>query len=65
MRPRRGSLAVGGQAAGRGDHVTIDADPLWRLCTRGIEPGEARRHAEVDGDPRLAEAGLQMVSIIR
>ncbi len=45
--------------------VTIDADPLWRLCTRGIEPGEARRHAEVDGDPRLAEAGLQMVSIIR
>ena len=45
--------------------VTIDADPLWRLCTRGIEPGEARRHAEVDGDPRLAEACLQMVSIIR
>ncbi len=45
--------------------VTIDADLLWRLCTRGIEPTEARRHAEVDGDPRLAEAGLQMVSIIR
>jgi uncharacterized protein (TIGR03083 family) len=45
--------------------VAIDADPLWRLCTRGIEPAQARRHAEVDGDPRLAEASLQMVSIIR
>ncbi len=45
--------------------VTIDADPLWRLCTRGIEPAQARRHAEVNGDPRLAEASLQLVSIIR
>lgn len=45
--------------------VTIDADPLWRLCTRGIEPAQARRHAEVAGDPGLAEASLQMVSIIR
>jgi uncharacterized protein (TIGR03083 family) len=45
--------------------VTIDANPLWRLCTRGIEPAQARRHTEVHGDPQLAEAALQMVSIIR
>jgi uncharacterized protein (TIGR03083 family) len=45
--------------------VTIDADPLWRLCTRGIEPAEALRHAEIEGDLRLGGAALQVVSIIR
>jgi uncharacterized protein (TIGR03083 family) len=45
--------------------VTIDADRLWRLCTRGIEPAEALRHAEIEGDVRLGGAALQVVSIIR
>jgi uncharacterized protein (TIGR03083 family) len=45
--------------------VTLDADVLWRLCTRGVEPAQARRHAEIEGDMRLAEAALQIVSIIR
>jgi uncharacterized protein (TIGR03083 family) len=45
--------------------VTVDADLLWHLCTRGIEPAEARWCAEIEGDMRLAEAALQIVSIIR
>jgi uncharacterized protein (TIGR03083 family) len=45
--------------------VTIDAGLLWRLCTRGTEPAGALRHAEIDGDTRLAEAALRLVSIIR
>jgi len=48
-----------------GTTVTIDADLLWRLCTRGVEPVQARRQAKIEGDARLAEAALQIVSIIR
>ncbi len=43
--------------------LAIDADTLWRLCVRMVEPGEARRRARVDGEPALA--ALQIVSIIR
>ncbi|HYH32486.1 MAG TPA: maleylpyruvate isomerase family mycothiol-dependent enzyme [Pseudonocardia sp.] len=42
-----------------------DPDPLWRLCTRMIEPDEARRRVSVSGDGPLGEALLQIVSIIR
>jgi uncharacterized protein (TIGR03083 family) len=55
-----------GQPAGPGaTTVSIDADLLWRLCTRGIEPARALQGAEVDGDRQLAGAALQIVSIIR
>ncbi|MGH3585126.1 MAG: maleylpyruvate isomerase family mycothiol-dependent enzyme [Pseudonocardia sp.] len=39
--------------------------PLWRLCTRMIEPDAARRLVSVSGDETLAAALLQIVSIIR
>jgi uncharacterized protein (TIGR03083 family) len=42
-----------------------DAEALWRLCTRLIEPDEARRHVTVVGDQALADAALRIVSIIR
>jgi uncharacterized protein (TIGR03083 family) len=42
-----------------------DAEVLWRLCTRLIEPDEARRHVTVVGDQALADAALRIVSIIR
>lgn len=45
--------------------IAIDAEPFWRLCTRMIELLEARRSADVRGNARLADAALQMVSIIR
>lgn len=45
--------------------VTTDVDTLWRLCTRGIEPLDARQRAAVRGNAELAEAVLQIVSIIR
>jgi len=46
-----------------GTTATLDADVLWRLCVRMVEP-EAVRFA-VHGDRALADAALQIVSIIR
>jgi hypothetical protein len=42
-----------------------DAEALWRLCTRLIEPDQARRRVTVVGDQALADAALGIVSIIR
>ncbi|MFE3459370.1 maleylpyruvate isomerase family mycothiol-dependent enzyme [Nocardiopsis aegyptia] len=44
--------------------VHLDPETTWRLCTRGIEPARALALARVDGDPALAEAACQIVSII-
>jgi uncharacterized protein (TIGR03083 family) len=44
--------------------LELDADTTWRLCTRGITPGQAAEHARIDGDQRLATVALQIVSII-
>jgi len=43
--------------------VELDEDTTWRLCTRGITPERAAEHARI-GDPHLAAAALQIVSII-
>lgn len=45
--------------------VTSSADTLWRLCVRGIEPHDALQRVTVHGSTELAEAVLQIVSIIR
>jgi uncharacterized protein (TIGR03083 family) len=42
-----------------------DAEALWRLCTRLIEPDQAKRRVTVVGDQALADAALRIVSIIR
>jgi len=42
----------------------LDTDTAWRLCTRGITPGQAARHTRIYGDEHLAAAALQVVSII-
>ncbi|MWA08393.1 maleylpyruvate isomerase family mycothiol-dependent enzyme [Streptomyces sp. BA2] len=44
--------------------VLLDADTLWRLATRSIDPADALSRAHVQGDRRLAEAACQIVSII-
>jgi uncharacterized protein (TIGR03083 family) len=44
--------------------VDLDADTTWRLCTRGITPGQAAGHTRIDGDQNLASTALQIVSII-
>ncbi|MGW7079878.1 maleylpyruvate isomerase family mycothiol-dependent enzyme [Streptomyces sp. NPDC054871] len=44
--------------------VLLDADTLWRLATRNIDPADALAHAHVQGDRQLAEAACQIVSII-
>jgi uncharacterized protein (TIGR03083 family) len=45
--------------------VEIEADVLWRLCVRMVEPEEAERRVRVTGEHDLAVAALQIVSIIR
>ncbi|MEO3751167.1 maleylpyruvate isomerase family mycothiol-dependent enzyme [Streptomyces sp. B6B3] len=44
--------------------VTLDAETAWRLCTRGVTPSVALSRADVAGDPALAEAACQIVSIV-
>ncbi|MCI0690100.1 MAG: hypothetical protein L0Y54_23115, partial [Sporichthyaceae bacterium] len=44
--------------------LDFNADTAWRLCTRGISPDQAARHARIAGDQQLATAALQIVSII-
>jgi uncharacterized protein (TIGR03083 family) len=44
--------------------VELDSDTAWRLCSRGITPGQAAGRARVGGDRQLAGAALQIVSII-
>ncbi|WP_242905771.1 maleylpyruvate isomerase family mycothiol-dependent enzyme [Actinomadura terrae] len=44
--------------------LELDTDTTWRLCTRGITPGQAAERARIDGDQQLATAALQIVSII-
>jgi uncharacterized protein (TIGR03083 family) len=46
-----------------GTTVTVDADALWRLCVRMVEPDDVG--TTVDGDSELAQAALRIVSIIR
>lgn len=45
--------------------ITCSAGTLWRLCVRNIEPQEAHRRVTIRGNTALAEAVLQIVSIIR
>jgi uncharacterized protein (TIGR03083 family) len=52
------------QHPGPAARLELDADTIWRLCTRGITPGQAAEHARIDGDRSLAAAALQIVSII-
>lgn len=44
--------------------VRLDTETAWRLCTRGIHPDAALDRAQIDGNPELAEAACQIVSII-
>jgi uncharacterized protein (TIGR03083 family) len=45
--------------------IVIEADVLWRLCVRMVEPKEAQEQVRVSGEHELATAALQIVSIIR
>jgi len=44
--------------------VTLDAEDAWRLFTKGRSKEEVRPRAHLDGDARLAEQALEMISII-
>jgi hypothetical protein len=44
--------------------VTIDPETAWKLFSKGISPQEARSAVELEGDTRLAEHALNMVSVM-
>jgi uncharacterized protein (TIGR03083 family) len=44
--------------------ITLDSETAWRLCTRGIEPGDALERAHLSGRRQLAQAVCQIVSIV-
>ena len=44
--------------------VTIDQELAWRLFTRGIDPDKAKRGSIIEGDPLLANAVFDTVSIL-
>lgn len=44
--------------------VRLDSETVWRLCTRGIDPGTALARACISGDRQIAEAACQIVSIV-
>ena len=44
--------------------MVLDGDTFWRLVTKGIPPDMARQQIRIEGNPALAEALLDMVSII-
>jgi hypothetical protein len=44
--------------------LTLDAEDAWRLFTKGRSKDEVRPRARLDGDTRLAEQALEMISII-
>lgn len=45
--------------------VSLPADTLWRVASRGIEPEDAARIAELSGDRDVGQTALRLVSIIR
>ncbi|MFK0171633.1 maleylpyruvate isomerase N-terminal domain-containing protein [Streptomyces sp. NPDC090306] len=44
--------------------VMMDAETLWRLATRDIDPADALARALVQGDRRLAAAACQIGSVV-
>jgi hypothetical protein len=44
--------------------VTLDPEDAWRLFTKGRSKEEVRTRARLEGDARLAEQALAMISII-
>jgi uncharacterized protein (TIGR03083 family) len=44
--------------------VQMDQDLAWRLFTRGVPPQDARRQVQIEGDVRVGEKVLEMVSIM-
>jgi uncharacterized protein (TIGR03083 family) len=57
-------LADDQPAARPAARLELDTDTAWRLCTRGITPGQAAARASVEGDSVLAAAALQILAII-
>jgi uncharacterized protein (TIGR03083 family) len=53
-----------GRASTPSAHVTLDADVLWRLFTRGVAPERAWELAGKEGSPHLSRAVLRTVAII-
>ncbi|MEU4841207.1 maleylpyruvate isomerase family mycothiol-dependent enzyme [Nocardia testacea] len=44
--------------------VRIDQDAFWRLASRGITVAEARRRAELVGDPELTASATTLLAVV-
>ncbi len=44
--------------------VTVPQELAWRLFTKGIDTGSARRRVKIEGDLRLGEHALQLTAIV-
>jgi uncharacterized protein (TIGR03083 family) len=53
-----------GEALGAASRVEMSQDLAWRLFTKGISVDAARSQVRIEGDWRLGERVLQMVSIM-
>jgi hypothetical protein len=53
-----------GEALGAASRVEMSQDLVWRLFTKGISVDAARSQVRIEGDWRLGERVLQMVSIM-
>lgn len=53
-----------GRAPAATCRVQIDQDLAWRLFTKGLTPGNAKRQIQIDGFSKLGEQVLEMVSIM-
>ncbi|WP_280499300.1 maleylpyruvate isomerase family mycothiol-dependent enzyme [Nocardia cyriacigeorgica] len=44
--------------------VRMNQDTVWRLATRGITVDDARRRADLDGDPELTDAATTLLAVV-
>lgn len=51
-------------APGGAAQIAMGADDVWRLATRGITVAEARRRAQVQGDPALVDAATSLLAVV-
>lgn len=53
---------AGGEKTGA--EIVIDQETAWRLFTKGVTKGEARKRAAISGDRDLASKALDMISVL-
>jgi hypothetical protein len=53
-----------GKSEGAVALVSLDQDTAWRLFSKGLSEGAARRQVRIEGDPNLGAGIFQLVSVM-